>query len=121
MTFLIDPGLLIIFSIISYWIEGRVRERTTLPIGKILAIFSLCVIIFTSTSLYLNMWYMDWLWKPFTPIVTSGRNLMINSGIFGFESTNTQGLIDTLAAIQVCIYPLWTAIGIKIFTFFENR
>ncbi len=116
MTFLIDPGLLIIFSIVSYWIEGRIRERTSLPVGKILAVSSLCVIIFTSTSLYLNMWYMDWLWQPFSPTVKSGKDLMINSGIFDFESINTQGLIDALAAIQICLYPLWTAFGIKIFS-----
>jgi len=121
MTFLIDPGLLIIFSIISYWIEDRVKTRTTLPVGKILAVFSLCVIIFTSTSLYLNMWYMDWFWQPFSPLVTSGKDLMINSGIFSFESTNTQGLIDGLAALQICLYPLWTAIGIKMLSYFKNR
>ena len=114
MTFLIDPGLLIIFSLVSCGIESYVRERTTLPVGKILAIFSLCVLIFTSTSLYLNLSYMDWLWQPFSPVVTSGKDLMINSGIFNFESTNTSGLIDVLAAVQIILYPLWTYTGLKI-------
>lgn len=121
MTFLIDPGLLIFFSIVSYWIEGLLKERTRLPVGKMLAAFSLCVIIFTSTSLYLNMWYMDWFWQPFAPNITSGKDMMINSGIFSFESTNTQGLIDILAAIQICLYPLWTAIGVKVFSYLKNR
>ena len=60
------------------------------------------------------MWYMDWFWQPFSPLVTSGKDLMINSGIFNFESTNTSGLIDVLAALQIILYPLWTYTGLKI-------
>ncbi|MBN2228559.1 MAG: hypothetical protein JW779_03125 [Candidatus Thorarchaeota archaeon] len=114
MTFLIDPFLLMGFSIISCWIEKRLKNKTQKPIGTILAIFSLCVIIFTSTSLYLNLWYMDWFWLPFSPVITSGRDLMINSGLFTFESVNTAGLIDTLAAMQIILYPLWTYLGLRI-------
>lgn len=120
MTFLIDPGLLIIFAIISCWIGQVMQEKTSKPIGLILAIFSLCVIIFTSTSLYLNLWYMDWFWQPFAPSVSSGRDLMINSGIFSFESENTAGLIDALAALQIIIYPLWTYIGLKLWSHFKK-
>ncbi|MGY5860108.1 MAG: hypothetical protein RTU63_12120 [Candidatus Thorarchaeota archaeon] len=120
MTFLIDPALLILFSLVSCWIGHIVRNKTALPVGKILSVFSLCVIIFTSTSLYLNMWYMDWFWQPFAPLVTSGKDLMINSGVFYFESTNTAGLIDILAAIQIILYPLWTFIGLRIWSYFKK-
>ncbi|MHA1864754.1 MAG: hypothetical protein ACTSWA_13360 [Candidatus Thorarchaeota archaeon] len=121
MTFLIDPALLIIFSLVSCWIGQIVKDKTTMQVGKILSIFSLCVIIFTSTSLYLNLWYMDWFWQPFFPLVTSGRDLMINSGIFNFESVNTSGLTDTLAAIQIILYPLWTYIGFRIWSHFKLK
>lgn len=120
MTFLIDPALLIIFTLISCWIGHVVKDKTTLQIGKILSIFSLCVIIFTSTSLYLNLWYMDWFWQPFFPIVASGKDLMINSGIFDFESVNTLGLTDSLAAIQIILYPFWTYVGLRIWSYFKN-
>lgn len=120
MTFLIDPGLLIIFTIISCWIGKSVKERTSKPVGLILAMFSLCVIIFTSTSLYLNMWYMDWFWQPFSPAVSSGKDLMINSGLFNFESVNTTGLVDILAAVQIILYPLWTFIGLRIWSHFKE-
>jgi hypothetical protein len=120
MTFLIDPALLIVFSLVSCWIGYIVRNKTVLPVGKILSIFSLCVIIFTSTSLYLNMWYMDWFWQPFSPLVTSGKDLMINSGIFHFESTTTTGLIVALAVIQIILYPLWTFIGLQIWSYFKK-
>jgi len=121
MTFLIDPALLILLSLVSCWIGQLVESKTTASVGKILSIFSLCVIIFTSTSLYLNLWYMDWFWQPFTPLVASGRDLMINSGVFHFESVNTMGLIDTLAAIQIILYPLWTYIGLRIWSFFKKE
>ncbi|NWF95835.1 MAG: hypothetical protein HXY34_06800 [Candidatus Thorarchaeota archaeon] len=99
---------------LSCWIGERFPTRTRAPIGTALAIFSLCVIVFTSTSLYLNLSYMNWFWMPFSPAVTSGRDLMINSGIFHFESVNTAGLIDALAAIQVLLYPLWTYLGLRL-------
>jgi hypothetical protein len=114
MTFLIDPPLLIIFSLLSCWIDEKAKGKTERPVEKFLAIFSLCVIIFTSSSLYLNMWFMDWFWMPFSPGVTSGRDLMINSGLFAFESVNTGGLIDTLALIQILLYPLWSIIGLRL-------
>lgn len=114
MTFLIDPPLLVVFSLISCAIGVRVQSKTSLPVGGVLAIFSLCAIIFTSTSLYLNMWYMDWFWTPFYPTITSGRDLMINSGLFGFESSSTAGMIDALAAIQIVLYPLWTYLGLRL-------
>ncbi len=120
MTFLIDPFLLVTFAVISYAIDRRVQSRTALPVGKILALFSLSVIIFTSTTLYLNMPFMDWFWTPFYPAITSGRDLMINSGIFAFESSNTAGLTDLLAALQIMIYPLWTYLGVRLYSWQER-
>jgi hypothetical protein len=46
--------------------------------------------------------------------------LMINSGIFQFESINTAGLIDILAAIQIILYPLWTYLGLRIWSYFKD-
>jgi hypothetical protein len=118
MTFLIDPPLLISFGLISYLIGDKIGRRT---VSKILALFSVCTIIFTSSTLYLNMGFMDWFWQPFSPAVTSGRDLMINSGVFSFESDNTAGLIDTLAFVQIALYPLWTYVGIKLHHWHKNK
>jgi hypothetical protein len=63
---------------------------------------------------------MDWFWEPFAPLVTSGKDLMINSGIFHFETTNTAGLIDALAIIQIILYPLWTFIGLRVWSYFKR-
>ncbi len=115
LTFLIDPPLLIIFGAVSFLIGEKLQNRTTLPIGRILAVFSLSVILFTSTALYLNMPFMDWFWTPFQPAASSGRNLMINSAIFSFESVDTAGLTDALAFVQILLYPIWLYVGIRLF------
>jgi hypothetical protein len=121
LTFLIDPPLLIFFGFITYSIGELCVNRTRLPVSQILAVFSVCTIIFTSSTLYLNLWFMNWFWQPFYPVVSSGRDLMINSGIFNFESENTTGLIDTLAFIQIALYPLWTYIGVKLYHWYKNK
>ena len=115
MTFLIDPALLIIFGYVSFVIGNALKGKTKFPVSNALAIFSLCTIIFTSSSLYLNMGYVDFFWLPFVPAVSSGRDLMINSGIFSFESINTAGLIDALAFLQIAVYPIWIYLGVKLY------
>lgn len=115
MTFLIDPPLLIGLAMLSQHLGSKIVSGNSRKPGQILALFCLFTIIFTSSSLYLNVSYMDWFWTPFQPAVTSGRDLMINSGIFTFESVQTAGLIDALAALQIAVYPLWIYIGYRVY------
>ena len=115
MTFIMDPPLLLFLGFISLKIGDWVKDKTKLPVGKTLLLISITSIMFMSTSMYLNMWWMDWFWTPFQPIATSGKDMMINSAIFSFESTNTAGLIDALAAIQIAIYPVWLYVGTKVY------
>ncbi|MGM0687047.1 MAG: hypothetical protein ACQET3_08775 [Promethearchaeati archaeon] len=115
MTFLIDPPLLVGLAMLSQYLGSKITSGNSRKIGQLLALFSLCTIMFTSSSLYLNMWYMDWFWCPFQPLVASGKDLMINSGIFSFESVNTAGLIDALAAFQIILYPVWIYLGYRIY------
>ncbi len=117
MTFLINPPLLIIFGYVSFVIGNALKHKTQLPISKALVIFSLCTILFTSSSLYLNMGDVDFFWLPFVPAVASGKDLMINSGFFSFESTDTAGLIDALAFLQIAIYPIWIYLGVKLYRY----
>ncbi|TFG14648.1 hypothetical protein EU537_02985 [Candidatus Thorarchaeota archaeon] len=121
MTFLIDPFLLIGLTILSMRMGQKAKPQDPRRIGKLLSLFSLVVIIFTSTSLYNNGWWMDWFWIPLQPYATSGKDLMINSGIFAFESQNTQGLIDFLAYLQIALYPLWSFVGYSLYQRFMNR
>ncbi len=115
MTFIMDPPLLLFLGYISLRIGDWAKTKTKLPIGNLLLVFFIVSMMFMSTSMYLDMWWMDWFWTPFQPYTTSGKDMMINSGLFSFESTNTVGLIDTLAAIQIAIYPVWLYIGTRIY------
>ena len=116
MSFIIDPPLLIGLALISCYIGNKTKEKTSLPIDRILLIFMLCTIWFLSGSLYLNMEYMDWFWLPMYPAVTSGRDFMINSGIFSFEAVDTTGLIDIISFCLMAIYPLWVYLGAKLYS-----
>jgi hypothetical protein len=102
---------------IGQWLNQEDSSR----IGKLLALFSLVTIIFTSTSLYNNGWWMDWFWIPLQPYATSGKDLMINSGLFSFESQNTEGLIDFLAYLQIALYPVWSFLGYSAYKHFRNK
>ncbi len=114
--FLIDPFLLILFGFLSYYIGDRYGHRTRIPIAKFLAYFSFAVMSFAGVSLYLNNPVMDWMWRPFFPFATSGRDFMINSLIFPFPSDPalTVGLIDAVAAVLFAVYPLELYFGIYI-------
>ena len=113
--FLIDPFLLIFFGFLSYLIGHYLKPYLKFNIGKPLVYFSLLIMIFASVSLYLNNPIMDWMWLPSYPLATSGRDFMINSFIFHFESTYTTGLIDGIAALLIAIYPIWITLGVWIF------
>jgi len=96
-------------------IGSWVSKRTDRKIGIPLAVFCLVVIIFTSSSLYFNGWWMDWFWQPLYPAATSGRDLMVNSGVFAFDTSTPSVLADALAVLQICLYPLWSYLGIRIY------
>lgn len=113
--FLIDPFLLIFFGFLSLLIGSYTKRYTSLPIDKVLVYFSLIVMTFAGITLYLNNPILDWMWMPFYPLATSGRDYMINSLLFNFESVNTTGLTDAISAILIAIYPIWITLGVLIF------
>ncbi len=113
--FLIDPFLLIFFGFLSFFIGFYTKRYTSLPIDKILVYFSLIVMTLAGITLYLNNPILDWMWLPFYPLATSGRDYMINSLIFNFESVNTTGVIDAISALLIAIYPIWITLGVFIF------
>jgi hypothetical protein len=115
LTFLIDPPLLMVFSLVSMTIGSWARIRTSRPVGSILVVLSLVVIMFTSSSLYFNCWWLDWFWQPFSPAVTSGRDLMVNSGLFAFDTSTPSIVSDALAVLQIALYPLWSYLGVLIY------
>lgn len=109
MSFLIDPGLL--------YASGRtfaasVPEEERRPEGDV-AVGALTMALFWLVSVGL---YLDWRWTR--PIwracpAESGRDWMLNSGVFRFDWRNAGPRTHLLAALLFLTYPLWLWLGMR--------
>lgn len=111
MSFLIDPFLLILCGAIIVGLRNRLLFRVTHRANEFLATMTLMIFWIVGGSLYLNMGWFDWMWQ-WTGQSVSGRDFMINSGIFQFEYVNTFGLVDNVALCLFLLYPAWLYCGI---------
>ena len=66
----------------------------------------------TSISLYFNMEWTRWLWEMCK--AESGRDWMINSGVFKFDHENVSTKGHVIGAAIFATYPLWLKMGYKI-------
>jgi hypothetical protein len=113
MSFLFDPFLLVACGAIIVLLRNRLLYRATRRATKILGLATLILFWFAAGSLYLNLGWFDWLWRGLWS-ATSGRDFMINSGVFHFEYLNTAGLIDAVAVLLFALYPVWLYCGVFI-------
>lgn len=111
MSFLIDPFLLVVCGALIVWLRNRWLYRVTSHATKVLGVLTIMLFWVVAGSLYLNLGWFDGLWL-WTGRAVSGRDFMINSGIFWFEYTFTAGLIDAIALILFALYPLWLYCGV---------
>ena len=111
MSFLFDPFLLVVCGAVIVWLRNRWLYRVTSHATKIVG--GLIVVFFwvVAGSLYLNVGWFDWMWL-WTGRAVTGRDFMINSCVFGFEYSNTAGVIDTLALVLFGLYPIWLYCGV---------
>ena len=110
-SFLLDPPMLVG----SGWLAGRLTRRLspgrrdaalrTLRVGTI------TVFWVTSVSLYLNLPWTEWIWKMVR--AESGRDWMLNSGVFSFEHEQPSPRVHALSAGILATYPLWYALGVR--------
>lgn len=103
MSFLIDPPLLIA--------AGAAIERFAPSEGVADALESATVATFIggSVGLYLNAEPTRWLWELCG--AESGRDWMLNSGVFDLEHHNPSNRTHAAAAAIFATYPLWPRIG----------
>jgi len=62
-----------------------------------------------SLALYLDAPGMDWFWRSLR--ARSGRDWMLNSGLFHFEYRRPRPQTHALAAALFATYPLWPKVG----------
>ena len=120
MSFLIDPLLLVVCGAFIVWLHNRLLHRVARRARIFLAVFTLITFWVVAGSMYLNLSWFDWVWQ-WIGQAASGRDFMINSGLFNFEYVNTAGFIDTVALILFLLYPVWLYCGIFLGYFLFGR
>jgi hypothetical protein len=110
-SFLLDPPML--FS--SGWLGAKIFAR--LPEDRrekaLRSLFFTTMGVFwgTSISLYCNLEWTRWIWELCH--AESGRDWMINSGVFHFEHEKPSPKAHALAAAILATYPVWLKLGMK--------
>lgn len=110
-SFLIDGPWLLSLG----WIMGKILNKTVenedqrkkASLG--LSIATIVVFYVTSISLYFNMEWVRWIWEMCG--AESGRDWMINSGVFNFDHENVDTKGHILAALMFLTYPVWLKAG----------
>jgi len=113
-SFLIDGPWLVSIG----WIIGKIMnkyvedEEQNKRAKGILGFLTIAVFWITSISLYLNLSWTRWIWEMCG--AESGRDWMINSGVFNFDHENVGTAGHITAALLFLTYPVWLKAGFKL-------
>lgn len=103
MSFLVDPPMLIGTGAA---IEAVVSDEQT---ARRLETGVVVVFLVTSISLYLNLGWTRWLWRLCR--AESGRDWMLNSGVFHLDHQNPGPRTHVTAIALFATYPWWIRLG----------
>ena len=103
MSFLVDPPMLVASGVGI----GRLApdERTARAAERVV----LAAFLVTSVGLYVEAPFTRWLWQLCR--ARSGRDWMLNSGVFRFDERAAGPGTHALAAAIFATYPLWVRLG----------
>jgi hypothetical protein len=110
-SFLIDgPWLLsigwILGKLVNKYVADEEKNKKT---KRFLSITTIAIFWVTSVSLYLNLEWTRWIWEMCK--AESGRDWMINSGVFKFDHENVSAKGHVIGALIFLTYPLWLKAG----------
>jgi hypothetical protein len=113
-SFLIDPPWLVsIGYLYSRATERLVKdEERRKRVRKFLDLATLGAFYATSISLYFNLEWTRWIWEMCK--AESGRDWMINSGVFKFDHQNVSPRGHAISAAIFATYPLWLKLGYRL-------
>lgn len=106
MSFLIDPPWL--------YATGRAYGKLMPQRGgtaKAVEKATIGAFLLTSVSLYLEARWTKPIWKACR--AESGRDWMLNSGVFKFDWRKAGGRTHLVSALLFATYPLWLSLGLK--------
>lgn len=103
MSFLVDPPLLVASGAV---IGSTAPDEAT---ARRLETGVLGIFLVTSVALYLNARSVHWLARLCG--ARSGRDWMLNSGVFHFDDRQAGIPTHVVSAAIFCTYPLWIRLG----------
>jgi hypothetical protein len=106
MSFLIDPPWLAANGYLIAKVSPNEKVERALELVVDAAFLSV------SVPLYLNAKWTEPVWKPTGS--ESGRDWMINSGVFRFDHDRPTWRTHLVAAAIFATYPLWLRFGMKL-------
>lgn len=110
-SFLIDGPWLLSLG----WALGKATRRLVpddarrRKANRGLSLATLFIFYLTSVSLYFNLEWTRWIWEMCG--AESGRDWMINSGVFRFDHANLSPRGHAVAAALFATYPVWLKAG----------
>lgn len=105
MSFLIDPPWL--------YANGRAIAAVTEDdeTARKLGVATMAVFWGVSIPLYLNQGWTERIWRACR--ATSGRDWMLNSGVFRFDHERPSDTTHKVSAAIFATYPLWLYLGYR--------
>ncbi len=113
-SFLIDGPWLLSLG----WLYGKLTKKVVQgeekrrKVKRILSAATLASFYITSVSLYFNLGWTRWIWEMCG--AQSGRDWMINSGVFKFDHERVSPRGHALSAAIFATYPLWLEAGFRL-------
>ena len=104
MSFLIDPPWL-------YATGREIGKRTDPPAETALAATTMAIFWGVSIPLYLDQAWTRFVWKPCR--ARSGRDWMLNSGVFRFDDKRAGPRTHAVAALLFALYPVALVLGLR--------
>lgn len=102
MSFLLDPPLLVAAGAVT-------KKALPEPAATRVERATVAVFVATSVSLYFNRGWTRWLWRLCR--AQSGRDWMLNSGVFRVDADRAGGRTHAAAGLLFATYPLWPILG----------
>jgi len=113
-SFLIDPPWLVSLG----FLYGKATDKLVkdegkkVKVRKFLDVSTIGIFYMTSISLYFNREWTRWIWEMCK--AKSGRDWMINSGVFHFDHENVTPMGHAVCAVMFATYPLALKLGYKL-------
>jgi hypothetical protein len=112
-SFLLDPLLLYLAGIVIVGVSSRIVKWRWRKFVALLFLLTLGVFWATSISLFFDFQWTHWIWEMSG--ASSGRDWMINSGVFHFDRYAIYHLSEEallFCGAMYAAYPLWLKLGL---------